>query len=87
MGWCTCPPALQQSQYETCPGCRDLERKHAQDRELWKKDTAAAVKAAREEMMALVGVGFGGLVRCIIAVGCAVGGSRQLAAGPSGAAW
>lgn len=36
-------------------GCRDLERKHAQDRELWKKDTAAAVKAAREEMMALVG--------------------------------
>lgn len=33
--------------------CRDLERKHAQDRELWKRDSAAAVKAAREEMMAL----------------------------------
>ncbi|KAL4457431.1 hypothetical protein ABPG75_012296 [Micractinium tetrahymenae] len=31
----------------------DLERKHASDRELWRKDTAEAVRAAREEMAAL----------------------------------
>ncbi|GAB4820888.1 hypothetical protein N2152v2_007934 [Parachlorella kessleri] len=31
----------------------ELERKHAQERELWKKEQSAAVKQAREEMMAL----------------------------------
>lgn len=31
----------------------DLERKHASDRELWRRDTAEAVHAAREEMATL----------------------------------
>lgn len=32
---------------------QDLERKHASDRESWRKDTAEAVREAREEMAAL----------------------------------
>jgi hypothetical protein len=32
---------------------QDLDRKHAADRELWRRDTEQAVQAAREEMAAL----------------------------------
>lgn len=35
-----------------CPP-QDMERKHAGDRELWRRDTEQAVRAAREEMAAL----------------------------------
>ena len=31
---------------------QELERKHASDRELWRRDTAEAVRQAREEMAA-----------------------------------
>ena len=35
------------------PNCRDLERQHVQDKDAWKKNTAAQLKEMRERMQKL----------------------------------
>lgn len=71
-----------------CLAPQDLERKHASDRELWRRDTAEAVHAAREEMATLADQRLDATTKQTICDNeamagrqCGVAGSRQQGTG------